>query len=412
MNDENKPIKIAFLTARYNPYDRRSWRSWSGTVYHTAQALKKHCGEPSYLSPVLPCRKEDLIAAIIRRSSQILLGEKYACSIFLANSYARAGAQWLAGQSFDVIVAPNGALDIAFLETNIPIVLVEDATFGLLFDYYPAFSGLLARSIYEMNTLQALALKKASAVIYPSAWAARSAIEDYGADPAKVHVVPFGANFDECPPQEVALARKPSDRCRLLFLAAGWARKGGDIAFETLLKLEELGIAAELIVCGCTPPKALVHERMRVIPFLDKNDQRQRRELEQLFMVSDFLLVPTRADAFGLVFCEANAFGLPVITTNTGGVPQVVRDGENGFLLPYDAGGAAYAEVIARLYRDEQRYVQLARTSRAAFESRLNWDAWGVAVKHILAELPAVTSSTLLLSLNQAQILLNDAEAI
>jgi len=169
MNDENKPIKIAFLTARYNPYDRRSWRSWSGTVYHTAQALKKHCGEPSYLSPVLPCRKEDLIAAIIRRSSQILLGEKYACSIFLANSYARAGAQWLAGQSFDVIVAPNGALDIAFLETNIPIVLVEDATFGLLFDYYPAFSGLLARSIYEMNTLQALALKKASAVIYPSA---------------------------------------------------------------------------------------------------------------------------------------------------------------------------------------------------------------------------------------------------
>ena len=387
MNDENKPIKIAFLTARYNPYDRRSWRSWSGTVYHTAQALKKHCGEPSYLSPVLPCRKEDLIAAIIRRSSQILLGEKYACSIFLANSYARAGAQWLAGQSFDVIVAPNGALDIAFLETNIPIVLVEDATFGLLFDYYPAFSGLLARSIYEMNTLQALALKKASAVIYSSAWAARSAIEDYGADPAKVHVVPFGANFDECPPQEVALARKPSDRCRLLFLAAGWARKGGDIAFETLLKLEELGIAAELIVCGCTPPKALVHERMRVIPFLDKNDQRQRRELEQLFMVSDFLLVPTRADCSPMVFCEANAFGLPVITTNTGGVPEVIRDGENGFLLPYDAGGAAYAEVIARLYRDEQRYVQLARTSRAAFESRLNWDAWGVAVKHILADL-------------------------
>ncbi len=227
-----------------------------------------------------------------------------------------------------------------------------------------------------------------------------------------MHVVPFGANFDECPPQEVALARKPSDRCRLLFLAAGWARKGGDIAFETLLKLEELGIAAELIVCGCTPPKALVHERMRVIPFLDKNDQRQRRELEQLFMVSDFLLVPTRADCSPMVFCEANAFGLPVITTNTGGVPEVIRDGENGFLLPYDAGGAAYAEVIARLYRDEQRYVQLARTSRAAFESRLNWDAWGVAVKHILAELPAVTSSTLLLSLNQAQILLNDAEAI
>jgi glycosyltransferase involved in cell wall biosynthesis len=324
---------------------------------------------------------------MIRRSSQLLLKEKYACNLFLANSYARAGAQWLAGQSFDVIVAPNGAFDIAFLETNIPIVLIEDATCGLLFDYYPAFSGLLTRSIYEMNTLQALALKKASAMIYSSTWAARSAIEDYGADPAKVHVVPFGANFDESPAQDVALARKPSERCRLLFLAAGWARKGGDIAFETLLKLEELGIAAELIVCGCTPPKGFVHERLRVIPFLDKNDQRQGRELEQLFMESDFLLLPTRADCTPIVFCEANACGLPVITTNTGGVSEVVRDGENGFLLPYEASGAAYAEVIARLYRDEQRYVQLARTSRAEFERRLNWDAWGVAVKHILAEL-------------------------
>jgi len=387
MDENNKHIKIAFLTMRRDPHDRRSWRSWSGTVYYTAQALNKHCGETSYLSPALPCWKEDLIAKIIRRSSQLLLGDKYTCSMFLAKSYAKAGAQWLAGQSFDVIVAPDGALDIALLETNIPIVLISDSTYGLLFDYNFDFSHYLAKSIYEMNTLQALALKKASAVLYSSAWAARSAIEDYGADPAKVHVVPFGANLDESPPREVALARKPSERCRLLFLAAGWARKGGDIAFETLLKLEELGIAAELIVCGCTPPKTCVHERMTVIPFLDKNDQRQRRALEHLFLESDFLLVPTRSDAYGLVFCEASAFGLPVITTATGGVPEVVRDGENGFLLPYEAGGAAYAEVIAGLYRDEQRYVQLASTSRAAFESRLNWDAWGVTVKGILADL-------------------------
>src|SRR6266851_3464914 len=402
--------------ALLNAYDTHDRRPWSGSVYYIARTLEKYYGEVVHLGPLSPS-KEMLVGKVINKTSQAFLRKKfrYHYSFLLATRYAKVAAQRLAGQSFDVIVAPAGDSEIAFLETDIPIVLVGDSTYGLLFDYYPLNSQLLKRSTYEMNTIQALALKKASAAIYSSAWAARSAIEDYGADPAKVHVVPFGANFDEWPPQEVALARKPSDRCRLLFLATGWARKGGDIAFETLLKLEELGIAAELIVCGCTPPKAFVHERMRVIPFLDKNHQRQRRELEQLLMVSDFLLVPTRADCTPIVCCEANAFGLPVITTDTGGVPEVVRDGENGFLLPYDAGGAAYAEVIARLYRDEQQYVQLARTSRAAFESRLNWDAWGVAVKHILAELPAVTSSTLhnsLLSSNQAHILLNDAEAI
>jgi len=88
-----------------------------------------------------------------------------------------------------------------------------------------------------------------------------------------------------------------------------------------------------------------------------------------------------------MVLAEANAFGLPVITTNTGGVPEVVREGENGFLLPLDARGDAYAEMIAKAYRDDQYYSELVRTSRAAFDNRLNWDAWGVSVKNILAEL-------------------------
>jgi glycosyltransferase involved in cell wall biosynthesis len=388
MNDENKRMKIALLTMRRDPQDRQSWRSWSGIVYYTAQALQKHCGEVSYCSPALPCRKEELIARVIQKSSRILLKKTYTPRTFLAKRYAKAGARWLAGQSFDLIVAPDGVLDIAFLETDIPIVLIAGgATYGLLLDYYPSYSNLLQRSIDEIQALQALALKKASAVIYSSTWGARSAIEGYGADPKKIHVVPMGANLDEVPPREVALARKPSGHCRLLFLGVEWERKGGDIAFETLLKLEELGIAAELIVCGCTPPQGFAHERMRVIPFLDKNDKRQYRELEQLFMESDFLFVPTRADAYGLVFCEANAFGLPVIATSTGGVPEAVRNGENGFLLPYDARGEAYAEVIAAVHRDSDRYAELVRASRTAFETRLNWDAWGVTVKPILADL-------------------------
>src|SRR5207245_1514583 len=130
----------------------------------------------------------------------------------------------------------------------------------------------------------------------------------------------------------------------------------------------------ELIVCGCTPPEGVAHERLKVIPFLDKNDDKQRKELEQLLMSADFLLLPTRAEAYGLVFCEASAFGLPVIATNTGGVPEIVREGENGFLLPYEARGDAYAEVIARVYHNDERYAELVRASRAAFEERLNWD--------------------------------------
>ena len=143
---------------------------------------------------------------------------------------------------------------------------------------------------------------------------------------------------------------------------------------------------AELIVCGCIPPRGVVHPRMKIIPYLDKNHEGQRKRLEELYAQSDFFLLPTRNECFGIAMCEANAFGLPVITTETGGVSGVIRDGENGFLLPYEARGDVYAERIARVYRDVYEYRYLVKGSRAAYEERLNWDVWGKAMKEVLFE--------------------------
>jgi glycosyltransferase involved in cell wall biosynthesis len=78
---------------------------------------------------------------------------------------------------------------------------------------------------------------------------------------------------------------------------------------------------------------------------------------------------------------------MPAITTNTGGVAYVVRDGENGYILPFEARGEAYARVIAGLYQDEQRYLRLVQSSRAAFEERLNWDTWATTVNMLIVEM-------------------------
>ncbi len=156
-----------------------------------------------------------------------------------------------------------------------------------------------------------------------------------------------------------------------------------------IMQIKKKSISAELIVSGCAPPNEFSHERMKVIPFLDKNDEKKREELNKLFVISDFLLLPTRNDCTPIVFCEANAFGLPVITTNTGGVSGVIQDGGNGFMLPLSARGTEYAALIAEVYSDDQRYTRLVQSSRAAFDDRLNWDAWGSSVKKLLDEMLA-----------------------
>jgi len=394
MRKETGRIKIAFLTASA-PQDRRSW---SGTTYFVGQALQKHCGEVTYIGPLPSYNGVKLVERLLGRSSWLLLKKKYLAKsgISAAKWYGKVATQKLADQDFDIIVVAEGAPAtkiIPFLETDIPVVYVHDVTFALLHNYNQAFSNLLRLSVRDLNTVEALAIKRASLLVYSSTWAARSAVQDYQADPRKVHVIPFGANLENIPDKQIVEERKRSEQCRLLFVGVDWKLKGGNIAFETLVRLEEMGVPAELVVCGCVPPPQFVHDRMTVIPFLDKNDAHQRQQLEQLYATHDFLLLPTRNDCTPIVFCEANAFGLPAITTKTGAVSEVVRDGENGFTLPYEARGADFAEVISNIYQNEQRYEELVKSSRAAFDNRLNWDNWGITLRKKLSELLDHSSS-------------------
>lgn len=349
--------------------------------------LEKYCGDITYIDPI--DIKELYIGKLINKGSQLLFkkGFMYYHSFYIAKKYAKILAQKLAGQSFDIIFGPSCATEVAFLATDIPVILTEDANFAGLLNYYAQFSHLLPRSLYEANTLEGMGLKRASLAFYPSEWGSRSARESYQIEAKKVHTVPYGTNIDHPPPRAVVQRRKKSDRCKLFFIGVDWERKGGAIAFETLLKLEELGVQAELTICGCVPPSQFAHERMRVIPFLDKKIESQRKEMESLFETSDFLFLPTRGEAYGMVFCEASSFGLPSITTDTGGVGGAVTEGVNGFMLPPEARGAEYAELIARVYGDDQLYANLVQSSRVAYEETLNWDAWGKTVTAVIHEM-------------------------
>lgn len=384
MSETKKRLNIAFLTA-LTLQDKRS--SWRITNRYMANVLEKYCGDITYIDPI--DIKELFIGKLINKGSQLLFkkGFMYYHSFYIAKKYAKLLSPKLAGQSFDIIFGPSCATEVAYLETGIPIVLTEDANAASLLNYYAQFSNLLKRSYYETNTLEGMGLKRASLTLYPSEWGSKSARENYHIETDKVHTVPYGTNLDSPPSREIALKRRKSEHCKLFFIGVDWERKGGEIAYETLLKLEEWGIQAELTICGCIPPTSFSHERMRVIPFLDKKIESQRREMESLFETSDFLFLPTRGEAYGMVFCEASSYGLPSITTNTGGVSGAVTDGENGYMLPPTARGAEYAELIASVYQDDEHYYDLVKSSRAAFEQKLNWDAWGKTASKLIYEM-------------------------
>jgi glycosyltransferase involved in cell wall biosynthesis len=367
-----------------SPDDPRDRAAQSGSLYYMVKALERHFDEIHLCPPIVSLAKQ--AGRLADAASRRLLSRPIAYDYlaFVARRHGRIAAEVLRGQRLDAILAVMNPVDIAYLETDVPVVLTLDATFGLQHDYYPKFTHLWGFSVRQAESVERAAYRNARSVVYSSSWAAQSAIHDYGVDPHRVHVIPYGANLDCVPPRERVLRKVPSAQCRLLLVGVGWEEKGGAIALDTLKCLEAKGIEARLVICGSTPPRRLSHARMLVIPFLDKSDARQRDHLEQLYATSDFLILPTRREAFGHVFCEASAFGVPSITTNTGAVAEVVRDGENGYVLPVDAAGCDYANLIADLYRDTERYKGLVASSRAAYESRMNWDVWARAIKIVL----------------------------
>jgi len=378
---KDSPLRIAFVQSD----DARNVRSWSGTLFFTKKIIERYIGQVVDLTPapinLLPYRT-------IRKAVRAVSRKRYSFyhDPALARRYGRYFSGLLEREPHDLVFSPGGSNIIPYLRTDAPIIYYSDATWRAVRDYYTDFSNVIGRTDRGGDELERMAIDRASIILYASQWAADSAINDYGADPAKVNVTYIGANLIDPPTRESVLPRAIGEEIRLLMVGVSWEIKGGAIAYEALLKLLELGHNARLTVVGCNAPEGVSHPRMEVIPFLNKQIPHERERFEGLWRDADFFILPTRFEAAGLVFCEAGAYGLPAIATRTGGVPSLVREGRNGFTLPHEARGDAYAALIAGLAADRDRYARLCLSSREEYETRLNWDTWGERLAGIVRE--------------------------
>jgi glycosyltransferase involved in cell wall biosynthesis len=276
----------------------------------------------------------------------------------------------------DAVLAPS-SIPLTFLETRLPVVYVTDQLFC---DFVATYIRRPAARFTRLGDAQeARALGIATRASYPSAWAAASAIRNYGAEPAKLAVMPWGANL----PREIAeedvvaaIAARRLDSCHLVFLGVDWRRKGGAALVATVDELNRTGLPTRATIIGCDP-QGLPPDLFTVHPHLDKRRPDEFARFESIMLSASFLFLPSRAEAFGQVFCEAAAFGLPAIGSTVGGIPDIVREGETGFLRPPDAAVQEFAAPIRETLAAPARYLEMARAARREHRERLNWDRFG-----------------------------------
>lgn len=372
------------------PFAPHDVHAWSGTAHHIAKALEAtglhldHFGD-------LQRRRVLLNKAIGKLYGLAVPGSLYPAerTIGIAREMARDIVGHMEAVGSDLVLSPS-SIPIALMRSTRPKVFYTDATFAGILALYPEYRNYSPRHIKEGHALERAALRNADLAIYSSEWAARTAIEEYGADPGKIRVLPFGSNFTDVPDRaEVGrmIARRPMDRCELLFLAVNWERKGGQRALEVAAELERRGMKVRLRIVGVEPPVARLPRNVEVIPFISKHSIDGQKRLSALLARSHFLILPTVADCTPIVFSEANSFGLPCLTTRVGGVPDVVRSGVNGLLFGLDAGAEVWADAIERAMASPSSYATLATDSLNEYHERLNWDTTGRRLRGWLEDL-------------------------
>ena len=276
-----------------------------------------------------------------------------------------------------------------------PLFFLTDATVPALFAIYPGYERFSKIGYAEALASEKRAVVNATAMIFSSDWAARSAVEDLGADPRKVHVVPCGANFQREPSRGEVLAAaavRSREKMVLLFAGVDWRRKGGAKALAVGRALAAAGARVELHVMGVDQRAAGGDAETKSAGLtvtwhgrISKAEPEGMRRIERLFSETHFLLLPTVADCTPMVFAEANAFAVPVVTHRTGGVPTMIRDEKNGRMFSLDSSAQEQAGWMMALWRDAGRYRAMAEASRDEYESRLNWRSSATRVMALIS---------------------------
>jgi glycosyltransferase involved in cell wall biosynthesis len=153
------------------------------------------------------------------------------------------------------------------------------------------------------------------------------------------------------------IVRQQNAMPRILFVGNDWKRKGG----PELLALHQAKFAdrCELHTVGKNIP---VDPSARNVVWHGKVDH--QRLLEEIFPVSDLLVLPTRMDVSPWVLIEAASNGLPVLSTRIGAIGEIVIDQQTGLLC--EVGDfTAIAAGLDRLLGDAALRVSMGEAGAA-----------------------------------------------
>lgn len=362
----NKKHKLIVLSNWIHPLEK----SWSGTTYSLTKALGKY-----YDVEIKDLSIGKGLKMLSRMSRLPCIGEFFG---FLYDNALQYKANLIVGKDKSIPV-----FEICEdVKVKNPYFTYQDMTYhaGLIvkewrkkypFIFPAAGNNILSLcEIHRRERRQHDEYQHASAVFFMSLWV-KNIMSEYHSDvTSKMFHIGGGTNIDI---NSIDITKKEGNK--FLFIGRDFERKAGDLVIEAfkILKTQHMP-NAELHMAGCKP-----QEKVDGVIYYGDVDF---IKVSELLNKCDVFCMPSRFEAYGLVFVEALIYGLPCIGRRFFEMPHFIENGKDGVLIECDD-----PFVLAKKMFDvisDKCMIDYVQSKQATYIERYSWDSVAKRAKTII----------------------------
>jgi D-inositol-3-phosphate glycosyltransferase len=243
---------------------------------------------------------------------------------------------------------------------------------------------------------EAAVIACSDAILANSTTEAEQLVELYGADPARIEVVPPGVDHAFFSPGSQRGARAAlglGDHPVLLFVGRIQPLKGLTVAIEALARLDRHPDAVLVVVGGPSGAQGEAElaaardlvEALGLVGRVRFVEPQPHHLLSTYYRAADVCVVPSRSESFGLVALEAAACGTPVVAAAVGGLLSIVDDGVTGLLVD-TRDPADHAAAVAAVLDDPAKARSMGEAG-AALARGFTWSTTAARLRRLYADL-------------------------
>ncbi len=245
---------------------------------------------------------------------------------------------------------------------------------------FPTFRAKLANLVmWQLSKLEGESAKKATLIVTVSKYSSEKTVQFYGADKAKIRVVPNGVDLQRFKPSESCESIKRQigidSKLSVLFVGRLIPRKGLPFLIEAAKRIVKEFKETIFVIVGDGPLKnhllAYLEEIKLSGNFVFLGDINEN-VLPTLYNCADVFAFPSIQEGQGIALLEAQATAKPVVAFDVGGVHEAMVDKETGLLVKPDS--RELADAILKLLSSWSLREKMGVKGRELVSNNFSWD--------------------------------------